>query len=69
MHPLRRGALSLACLLALCAPAFAQTPAPATSEYVPGGRIPQLQGEFAIVEQAAKVIASDAAAICTPARS
>jgi len=48
MHP-RRRALPLACLLALCAPALAQTPpAPATPDDIPGGRIPQLQGEIAI---------------------
>ena len=48
MHPPRRGALSLACLLALCAPALAQTPAAAAPGTIPGGRIPQLQGEIAI---------------------
>ena len=48
MPPLRRRILSLACLSALCAPAFAQTPAAAATDYIPGGRIPQLQGEIAI---------------------
>lgn len=48
MHPLHRRILSLACLYALCAPAFAQTPAAATPDYIPGGRIPQLQGEITI---------------------
>jgi len=41
----------LACALAalLAAPAFAQTPAAAPAEaFVPGGRIPQLQGDIAI---------------------
>jgi len=46
--PLRPRPLFLACLLALCAPALADTlPTPA-ADYVPGGRIPQLQGEIAV---------------------
>lgn len=40
--------LFLACLLATCAPAFAQTPPPPAADYVPGGRIPLLQGDIAI---------------------
>jgi hypothetical protein len=48
MHP-RRSALPLACLLALCTPVLAQTPPPAAKpDYLPGGRIPQLQGDIAI---------------------
>jgi hypothetical protein len=43
---LLRTACALAALLA--APAFAQTPADTTGAFVPGGRIPQLQGEIAI---------------------
>ena len=41
----------IACALAalLAAPAFAQVPAAAPAEaFVPGGRIPQLQGDIAI---------------------
>ena len=52
MPTLRRRILALACLSAL-QPAFAQAPdAPATNPaadgYVPGGRIPRLQGDIAI---------------------
>jgi hypothetical protein len=43
---LLRTACALAALLA--APAFAQTPATPAGTYVPGGRIPQLQGDIAI---------------------
>ena len=50
MSSLRPRPLFLACLLAVTAPAVAQEapmPAPALG-YVPGGRIPQLQGDIAI---------------------
>ena len=54
MHSIRRTSLSAACALALACslPAIAQSIAqPAvlpTADYVPGGRIPQLQGEITI---------------------
>ena len=52
MPTLRRRILALACLSAL-QPAFAQAPdapaaSPAADGYVPGGRIPRLQGDIAI---------------------
>jgi hypothetical protein len=37
-----------ALLVVLCGPAFAQTPAPPAPSYVPGGRIPLLQGDIVI---------------------
>lgn len=50
MPPLRQRLLFLSCLSALCLPAFAQAPAdaPDAPDYVPGGRIPLLQGEITI---------------------
>lgn len=54
MHSIRRTSLSAACALALACgmPVFAQSvtqPAVAPSaDYIPGGRIPQLQGEITI---------------------
>ena len=47
-HPLPLVSVSLACLLATCAPVFAQTPPPLAADYVPGGRIPLLQGDITI---------------------
>lgn len=38
----------LAWLVAVCGPALAQSPAPPPASYVPGGRIPLLQGEILI---------------------
>ena len=54
MHSIRRTSLSAACALALACslPVFAQSPvqpaAAAPADYIPGGRIPRLQGEITI---------------------
>ena len=49
MHPPRHRTVSLACLFALCAPVLAQTPlSPPSPDTIPGGRIPQLQGDIVI---------------------
>ncbi len=45
---LRRCLHASALLLVLCGPALAQTPAPPPPSYVPGGRIPLLQGDILI---------------------